>query len=668
MRAKAAAMATTAAAAETADDVTAEPADKTTAAAKPADASAAVPAAPTSSAASTPTVNAETTKVVTPATAQPPVASKTSLPPAAKAPLPPDEARARSVQNMERIAAALLAYVDEHKSLPNAATVVTRGEQEVPLLSWRVKLLPYLGYESLYKQFRQNEPWDSAHNKKLLPQIPPEYQSPDRFDASTNYVVPVGVQTAFSGGRGRIPAHFTGGAENVAMLVEVDDAQAVPWTAPQDLPYQAAAPRAGLGSLRPDGALVALASGRVGRIAPDVSDAQLRELFTIGEDSSPAGAYVKPANSSMPAATVAPMVPGVAAGSAAGSKEAHSARPTSPVSVKSSPTPPATALNLSELFPPKPARLAVPEEQQLRAARTLLRDVYAADYEAAKTLPARQTLVRRMLADARSLIAEPAEYYELLRTTRDVAISAGMLDESQEAVRLLAEQFEVDGLALRAQALGELRKAARTPTEAKRLAEQAQRLLRDALRDDHFAAAGDAHEVGVAALRLGGDRAGAVRAEQRREVIDAIREAHAAVPQAIAALKTTPDDPQANAIVGKYYCLVKQRWDEFLPLLAKGDDVRLRVVATIDLEGSADPEAVLQLADQYWDLAEYYPRPFDLGLKMRAVHYYSAAISQHPGGLAKIRAEKRLQQWRDKPDWAVLLEPVEARDIPPPVD
>lgn len=553
---------------------------------------------------------------------------------------------------MERIAAALLAYVEDHKALPNAATVVTRGEQEVPLLSWRVRLLPYLGYEDLYRQFRLNEAWNSPHNKRLLAQIPAEYQLPDRPDTSTNYVVPVGAQTAFSGGRGRIPANFTGGAENVVMLLEADHTHATPWTAPQDLSYHAATPRAGLGTLRGDDFLVALANGDVGRVSVDVVDSQLRELFSIEEDSAPAGALVKAANSKViepPANTASTISP----------PADQRSNSSSPLEAESAATAlPATKIDLSKLIRTPPTRSPLPEQHLLQAARTMLKEVYRLEYEKATTVPARQTLVRRMLSDAQGLTAKPAEYYELLRVTRDLAVSVGLIKESLEAVRLLEEQFEVDGPAMRAKTLGELCKVASDPAEARSLAEQTQLLLRQSLQEDDFATAHRAHEIYVAASRAGGNRKALFRAEELRSVIEAVQLAYSEVPQAIHTLGHNPDNGKANAIIGKYHCVLKQRWDEFLPLLAKGDDVGLRVVATIDLENNSDPEVVLQLADQYWNLADESPSPFSIGLKWRAVHHYTRSVDNHPGGLAKLRAQKRLQQWRERPEWANLLQPI----------
>ncbi len=42
-----------------------------------------------------------------------------------------------------------------------------------PLMSWRVTLLPYLGYSEEFGQLRKDEPWDSEHNAAILNSLPP---------------------------------------------------------------------------------------------------------------------------------------------------------------------------------------------------------------------------------------------------------------------------------------------------------------------------------------------------------------------------------------------------------------------------------------------------------------------------------------------------------------
>jgi hypothetical protein len=40
------------------------------------------------------------------------------------------------------------------------------------LMSWRVAILPFVGEGALYQEFHLDEPWDSPHNKALLPKMP----------------------------------------------------------------------------------------------------------------------------------------------------------------------------------------------------------------------------------------------------------------------------------------------------------------------------------------------------------------------------------------------------------------------------------------------------------------------------------------------------------------
>src|SRR4051794_32667612 len=94
-------------------------------------------------------------------------------------------------------------YSSAHGSLPPPAVY---GKDGRPLLSWRVAILPFIEQDDLYKQFRLDEPWDSPHNRRLLPKMPKLYAP---FDGSrttqphtTFYQVFVGKGTAFEGTKG----------------------------------------------------------------------------------------------------------------------------------------------------------------------------------------------------------------------------------------------------------------------------------------------------------------------------------------------------------------------------------------------------------------------------------------------------------------------------------
>jgi len=149
------------------------------------------------------------------------------------------------------------------------------------LLSWRVALLPYLDQDSLYKQFRLDQPWDSPHNKALLAKMPAVYAPPgaDPGEAGlTWYQGIVGQDAGFERGRGlRGPNDFPDGTSNTLVVVEAG--APVPWTKPEDLPYVAdqAPPR--LGGLFGGDFHALTFDGAVHLISRKVSDDTLRALI-----------------------------------------------------------------------------------------------------------------------------------------------------------------------------------------------------------------------------------------------------------------------------------------------------------------------------------------------------------------------------------------------------
>jgi Protein of unknown function (DUF1559) len=109
----------------------------------------------------------------------------------------------------KEIGLAMHHYADDHGGqLPPAAVY---GPDDRPLLSWQVLLLPYLGQEDLYRQFQQDEPWDSPHNLTLLARMPEVYAPPAvpglRAEPSATFDQAfVGQGAAFEGHEGlRLP-------------------------------------------------------------------------------------------------------------------------------------------------------------------------------------------------------------------------------------------------------------------------------------------------------------------------------------------------------------------------------------------------------------------------------------------------------------------------------
>jgi hypothetical protein len=188
-------------------------------------------------------------------------------------------ARTQSINNLKQMGLAMHSYHDVNKVLPAAATYDANGK---PLLSWRVHVLPYIEQNDLYKQFKLDEPWDSEHNKKLIPLMPEIYRSPlsKAAKGKTTYLVPVGPKTIFEGKNGMSIAKITDGTSNTILIVEADDAKAVEWTRPADYKIDAKDPRAGLVRAGAKGFPTAFADGSVRMLSATINLDTLRALFT----------------------------------------------------------------------------------------------------------------------------------------------------------------------------------------------------------------------------------------------------------------------------------------------------------------------------------------------------------------------------------------------------
>ena len=149
--------------------------------------------------------------------------------------------RERSRKTLQRVAFAVHDYQDAHGHLPTDIL----GKDGKPLLSWRVAILPHLDNEFLYSQFKLDEPWDSEHNKKLLPHMPKVFRSPVQGagpQSETYFQGFAGPGAGFEAGKKLAIMDFADGTSNTIMLAEAGPP--VPWTKPADRPYDPKKPLA----------------------------------------------------------------------------------------------------------------------------------------------------------------------------------------------------------------------------------------------------------------------------------------------------------------------------------------------------------------------------------------------------------------------------------------
>ena len=240
----------------------------------------------------------------------------------------------KSQNNLKNLALAMHNYHDTYGHFPPPSTYSPDGKA---LLSWRVAILPFLSHDALYRKFRLDEAWNSAHNKELLKEMPDVFAPPGRPDVDryrTFYqvfvtppkltakssgsggggsrfprqlvVIPLGgegIRTGrLGGGEGGGPtpeqatattsqiasafdkqrpvriSDITDGTSNTIMILE--GAAPVPWTKPEDLVYEPNQPLPELGGLFKDVINAAFCDGSVRSIKKDFPEAEMRAAIT----------------------------------------------------------------------------------------------------------------------------------------------------------------------------------------------------------------------------------------------------------------------------------------------------------------------------------------------------------------------------------------------------
>ena len=191
---------------------------------------------------------------------------------------PSAAAREQSQRHLRRIANAMWSFWEEHRHFPPAVGVGPDGKTQH---SWRVALLPYLDEKDLHEQYKYSEPWDGPNNSKLLNKMPTVYRDPGLTGGSdhTSYFVPMGEETIFDASKGTTVSEITDGTTRTILVIETK--RPIPWTKPEDVPYDSRQPLPDLGGLYAGGFNAVMADGTPRFIEyPALDELEFRDLFT----------------------------------------------------------------------------------------------------------------------------------------------------------------------------------------------------------------------------------------------------------------------------------------------------------------------------------------------------------------------------------------------------
>jgi Squalene-hopene cyclase C-terminal domain len=279
--------------------------------------------------------------------------------------------------------------------------------------------------------------------------------------------------------------------------------------------------------------------------------------------------------------------------------------------------------------PAKVVKLPVPEQAAQDNAEKAIKEEYKALYGKSKNDDL--LLAAKLLQPGRENGADPAAWFVLLREARDAAVRAGRPRLAVESIDEIDRWFVIDAFDLKLQALAKITEPA-DDAAARAVIKVALNQFEEAITADNAVVAQKFLDAADAAARKRKpDNNHPIVMKKRLQELESFQKARVAVAAARETLGKMPDDPEANQVVGKHLCLFEGRWDEGLPLLAKGGKDDLPKTAEQDLTPPADVAAQIAVGDAWWKMSEDSDSRERRWLMERAVAWYELALPKVTG-------------------------------------
>jgi len=284
-------------------------------------------------------------------------------------------------------------------------------------------------------------------------------------------------------------------------------------------------------------------------------------------------------------------------------------------------------------------RMQVPDEGVAEQSLTRIRDIFASEYALATTPRRKSDLARRLAAEG-ATTEDPVDRWTLLSEALRLATDVGDAGVALPTIDRLSLGFSLDQHLWQLNTLSRLAGKS-TPASARQVGEAALRVARDADAAGDDAIAAKAINLASTLARKSKSAellADAARLQQRTRDLHRISKEVAPLLERVA---SAPADPIANLEAGLALCLKAERWDEGLPLLAKGSDAALARLAAAERANPTAPADLIRLADGWWDWADAQKPPWKLPAQTRAAATYGRVVNDLRG-LDKARVEKRI--------------------------
>ncbi len=314
-------------------------------------------------------------------------------------------------------------------------------------------------------------------------------------------------------------------------------------------------------------------------------------------------------------------------------------------------------------------RVPLPPAPEIEQATKLVRNLFKDDY--AKTAPkAKLALAEKLFKQADETKDDLAAQFVLYRETADLAAAAGDVTLALRALDAMQTRFA----GIKAEQPESVLKALSTKVSAADALPLATHLLKsvdEAVTADELDSAERLAKLAeTTAIKSKNVRVASAAAARVKEV-EAFKKEAETVKTALKTLELNPTDPAASTVAGRYFCFQKGNWEKGLPLLAAGDDAKLKDVARKDAANPREPADLLAVADAWYDLGKAATAVHQRrAMLARSFAFYNRAVPDL-NGLTRTKAEKKVEELEKVVDahpaaddiWGAVRAAVRAKDV-----
>ena len=320
------------------------------------------------------------------------------------------------------------------------------------------------------------------------------------------------------------------------------------------------------------------------------------------------------------------------------SPSAASPPPASPPGSFSPAITPPVSPSLAEYVTPA-GKQPIPSADAITAKMQTVRDLYQAEYLQAKQREQRIAVADQMRETADETRNDPEGRFALYRVAREIYIGESDFASAFEIVDLLDQSFEaIDVIGLKRDIIESVPSQGVSTTEFSDAAiDVAEECLHVGRLDDGIAICKTLLET---VKRIPTSQLGRLK-DLQQQLADA-QTLSSAYQRGLTTLESNPDDADAQSAVGKYLCLVENRWDDGLPRLAAGSDLLYREAAANELTLANADMTQLQVADGWFKIIDSTESSFEKrSLANHAKPFYQSARLK-TAGLEVRKIDQRL--------------------------